>query len=80
VAIAEALRAVSADVMDVLGSSAALQLGVEGAPQTTAPAEYPFRFAPLVAIYGGTVEVFRNRIAQYVLGLGKPSYGIPVTT
>ena len=33
-----------------------------------------YRFAPLVGIYGGTLEVFRNMIAQYVLGLGKPAY------
>ncbi len=31
-----------------------------------------YRFAPLVGIYGGTLEVFRNMIAQHVLGLGKP--------
>ncbi len=37
-------------------------------------AEYVYRFAPLVGIYGGTLEVFRNMIAQHVLGLGKPSY------
>jgi hypothetical protein len=27
-----------------------------------------------VGIYGGTLEVFRNMIAQYMLGLGKPNY------
>jgi hypothetical protein len=31
----------------------------------------------LVGIYGGTLEVFRNMIAQYVLGLGKPAYAPP---
>ena len=31
--------------------------------------------APLAGIYGGSLEVFRNMIAQHVLGLGKPSYG-----
>ena len=25
-------------------------------------------------IYGGTLEVFRNMIAQHALGLGKPNY------
>ena len=40
-------------------------------------AEYVYRFAPLVGIYGGTLEVFRNMIAQYVLGLGKPNYSPP---
>ena len=32
----------------------------------------------LVGIYGGTLEVFRNMMAQHVLGLGKPSYSPPV--
>ena len=36
-------------------------------------------FAPLSGIYGGTLEVFRNMIAQYVLGLGKPAYAAPAT-
>jgi hypothetical protein len=25
-------------------------------------------------IYGGTLEVFRNMIAQHALGLGRPNY------
>ncbi|OBG30263.1 acyl-CoA dehydrogenase family protein [Mycobacterium sp. 852002-51057_SCH5723018] len=76
VAIAQALREVSADMMDTLGSAAALPIGAHGSADDGA-AEYLFRFAPLVAIYGGTVEVFRNMIAQYVLGLGKPAYAAP---
>jgi len=40
-------------------------------------AEYAYRFAPLVGIYGGTLEVFRNMIGQYTLGLGKPNYSPP---
>ena len=47
------------------------------APPTTAPASTLYRFAPLVGIYGGTLEVFRNMIAQHVLGLGKPNYSPP---
>ena len=35
------------------------------------------RFAPLAGIYGGSLEVFRNMIAQHVLGLGKPNYSPP---
>ena len=50
--------------------------GVDGAADDGA-AEYVYRFAPLVGIYGGTLEVFRNMIAQYVLGLGKPAYAAP---
>jgi hypothetical protein len=29
-------------------------------------------------IYGGTLEVFRNMIAQHALGLGRPAYAPPV--
>ena len=28
-------------------------------------------------IYGGTLEVFRNMIAQHALGLGRPNYSPP---
>ena len=27
-----------------------------------------------MGIYGGTLEVFRNMIAQHALGLGRPNY------
>jgi alkylation response protein AidB-like acyl-CoA dehydrogenase len=62
--------------MDILGAAAALPLDADGAVDDGA-AEYVFRFAPLVGIYGGTLEVFRNMIAQYMLGLGKPNYSPP---
>ena len=39
-------------------------------------AEYVYRWSPLTGIYGGTLEVFRNMIAQYILGLG-PVYAAP---
>ena len=61
------------DLMDLLGSAASLPVGTDGAADDGA-AEYVYRFAPLVGIYGGTLEVFRNMIAQYALGLGKPAY------
>ncbi|MEB3019636.1 acyl-CoA dehydrogenase family protein [[Mycobacterium] crassicus] len=77
VALAQAMRDVSPDLMDLLGSASALPIGTEGAVDDGA-ADYVFRFAPLVGIYGGTLEVFRNMIAQYVLGLGKPNYSPPV--
>ncbi|WP_046300396.1 acyl-CoA dehydrogenase family protein [Mycobacterium sp. UM_Kg27] len=78
VALAQAMRDVSPDLMDLLGSSSALPIDTDGAIDGGA-SDYIFRFAPLVGIYGGTLEVFRNMIAQYVLGLGKPSYAAPVT-
>ena len=76
VALAQTMRDISPDLMDILGTAASLPLGTDGAADDGA-AEYVFRFAPLVGIYGGTLEVFRNMIAQYVLGLGKPAYAAP---
>ncbi|MEB3068074.1 acyl-CoA dehydrogenase family protein [[Mycobacterium] vasticus] len=77
VALAQAMRDVSPDLMDLLGSASALPIGTDGAIDDGA-SDYVFRFAPLVGIYGGTLEVFRNMIAQYMLGLGKPNYAAPV--
>jgi alkylation response protein AidB-like acyl-CoA dehydrogenase len=76
VALAQAMRDVSPDLMDILGTASSLPVGTDGAADDGA-AEYVYRFAPLVGIYGGTLEVFRNMIAQYVLGLGKPNYSLP---
>jgi alkylation response protein AidB-like acyl-CoA dehydrogenase len=76
VALAQTMRDVAPDLMDVLGAASALPLGTDGAVDDGA-AEYVYRFAPLVGIYGGTLEVFRNMIAQYMLGLGKPNYSPP---
>jgi alkylation response protein AidB-like acyl-CoA dehydrogenase len=76
VAIAQTMRDISPDLMDVLGPASALPFGTDGAADDGS-AEYVYRFAPLVGIYGGTLEVFRNMIAQYVLGLGKPAYAPP---
>ena len=73
VAIAQTMRDTSPDLMDILGTASALPVGTDGAADDGA-SEYTFRFAPLAGIYGGTLEVFRNMIAQYVLGLGKPAY------
>jgi alkylation response protein AidB-like acyl-CoA dehydrogenase len=77
VAIAQTMRDISPDLMDVLGAASSLPVGTDGAADDGA-SEYVYRFAPLVGIYGGTLEVFRNMIAQYVLGLGKPNYSPPV--
>jgi 3-oxocholest-4-en-26-oyl-CoA dehydrogenase alpha subunit len=76
VALAQTMRDVAPDLMDLLGPASALPIGTDGAVDDGA-AEYVYRFAPLVGIYGGTLEVFRNMIAQYVLGLGKPNYSPP---
>jgi alkylation response protein AidB-like acyl-CoA dehydrogenase len=76
VAIAQTMRDISPDLMDLLGAASALPFGAEGAADDGS-AEYVYRFAPLVGIYGGTLEVFRNMIGRYVLGLGKPNYSPP---
>ncbi|MDT5177516.1 MAG: hypothetical protein QOJ95_1714 [Mycobacterium sp.] len=76
VALAQTMRDVSPDLMDILGTASSLPAATDGAIDDGA-AEYVYRFAPLVGIYGGTLEVFRNMIAQYVLGLGKPNYSPP---
>jgi 3-oxocholest-4-en-26-oyl-CoA dehydrogenase alpha subunit len=75
VANAQTMRDISPDLMDILGTAASLPMGADGAADDGA-SEYAYRFAPLVGIYGGTLEVFRNMIAQHVLGLGKPAYGV----
>jgi alkylation response protein AidB-like acyl-CoA dehydrogenase len=76
VALAQTMRDISPDLMDILGTASTLPNGTDGAADDGA-SEYAYRFAPLVGIYGGTLEVFRNMIAQYVLGLGKPNYSAP---
>jgi alkylation response protein AidB-like acyl-CoA dehydrogenase len=77
VAIAQTLRDVSPDLMDLLGAASGLPTGTEGAADD-GRAEYIFRLASPTGIYGGTLEVFRNMIAQHALGLGRPNYSPPV--
>jgi alkylation response protein AidB-like acyl-CoA dehydrogenase len=67
VAIAQTMRDIAPDLMDVQGTVSA----------SRSDSEYLFRWAPLVGIYGGTIDVFRNMIAQYMLGLGRPTYTLP---
>jgi alkylation response protein AidB-like acyl-CoA dehydrogenase len=66
VAIAQTMRDVSPDLMDILGTASSLP--------AERSAEYIFRLAGPTGIYGGTLEVFRNMIAQHALGLGRPNY------
>ncbi|WP_396917252.1 acyl-CoA dehydrogenase family protein [Mycolicibacterium sp.] len=75
VALAQTMRDIAPDLMDIAGSAAALPVGADGGYDDRS--EYVYRFAPLVGIYGGTLEVFRNMIAHHVLGLGKPNYSPP---
>jgi alkylation response protein AidB-like acyl-CoA dehydrogenase len=64
VAVAQTMRDVTPELMDLLAAPGVLPGDIE----------YLYRFAPLIGIYGGTVDVFRNMVAQHVLGLGKPNY------
>jgi alkylation response protein AidB-like acyl-CoA dehydrogenase len=73
VAIAQTMRDISGDLMDMLGAASALPTDTQGSADDGA-AEHIFRLALPVGIYGGTLEVFRNMIAQHELQLGRPSY------
>jgi 3-oxocholest-4-en-26-oyl-CoA dehydrogenase alpha subunit len=74
---AQTMRDIGPELMDIAGPASVLSIGTDGAADNGA-SEYLYRFAPLAGIYGGTLEVFRNMIAQHVLGLGKPNYSPPV--
>jgi alkylation response protein AidB-like acyl-CoA dehydrogenase len=76
VANAQTMRDVAPDLMDVLGTASALPIETSGAADNGG-AEYIFRLAGPTGIYGGTLEVFRNMIAQHELGLGRPNYSPP---
>jgi 3-oxocholest-4-en-26-oyl-CoA dehydrogenase alpha subunit len=78
VAIAQTMRDVSPDLMDILGAASSLPIGADRAADDGG-AEYIFRLAAPTGIYGGTLEVFRNMIAQHALGLGRPNYSPAMT-
>lgn len=79
VAIGQTMRDISADLMDMLGPAAVLPTDVEGSADDGS-AEHLFRLALPMGIYGGSLEVFRNMIAQHELGLGRPNYGSSAST
>ncbi len=74
VALAQTMRDVTPDLMDILGTASALPAETPGSA-TDGAAEHLYRLALPLGIYGGTLEVFRNMIAQHQLELGRPSYG-----
>jgi len=78
VANAQTMRDVAPDLMDILGTASSLPVDANGAVGDGG-AEYVFRLAGPTGIYGGTLEVFRNMIAQQALGLGRPNYSPPLT-
>jgi alkylation response protein AidB-like acyl-CoA dehydrogenase len=73
VALAQTMRDVSSDLMDILGAASVLPTDTKDSADDGA-AEYLFRHALPAGIYGGTMEVFRNMIAQLALRLGRPDY------
>ncbi|HWF68366.1 MAG TPA: acyl-CoA dehydrogenase family protein [Mycobacterium sp.] len=78
VANAQTMRDVAPELMDVLGTASTLPIDTTGAADDGG-AEYIFRLAAPTGIYGGTLEVFRNMIAQHELGLGRPNYSPPTS-
>ncbi|ORB32586.1 acyl-CoA dehydrogenase family protein [Mycolicibacterium parafortuitum] len=66
VAIAQTMRDITPELMDIGGTRSAVPEGLN--------AEYLFRLSLPTGIYGGTLDVFRNMIAQHALGLGRPNY------
>lgn len=79
VAGSETLIKSISEIIDLVGPEALLAHGTEGAIAGGA-IEYSYRWAQGTATYGGTVEIFRNLIAQQVLGLPKPVYTLKNTS
>jgi 3-oxocholest-4-en-26-oyl-CoA dehydrogenase alpha subunit len=65
---AEALIRDSADLMDLVGPAGLLPAGEDGAV-CDGEIEFLHRFAQGTAIYGGSLEIFHNMLAERVLGL-----------
>jgi alkylation response protein AidB-like acyl-CoA dehydrogenase len=62
----------AAELMDLTGGEALIRHSADGAVGKGA-VEEAHRYAQGTATYGGTVEVFRQMIAQHVLGLPRPA-------
>ncbi|MCA2265477.1 acyl-CoA dehydrogenase family protein [Mycobacterium marseillense] len=77
VGLIQTMREVSQELMDLLGAASALPTDTTGSADfaDNGATEFIFRHGVPAGIYGGTMEVFRNMIAQHELGLGRPSYG-----
>jgi hypothetical protein len=61
----------------MLGAASALPTDTPGSADfaDNGAVEFIFRRGLPAGIYGGTMEVFRNMIAQHELKLGRPNYG-----
>ncbi|BBZ46369.1 acyl-CoA dehydrogenase family protein [Mycobacterium parmense] len=77
VALIQTMRDSSPELMDLLGAASALPTGTTGSAEYAdgGAVEFIFRHGVPAGIYGGTMEVFRNMIAQHELKLGRPHYG-----
>jgi hypothetical protein len=71
------MRDITPVLMEILGTASSLPVDTSGSPDNGA-AEYLFRLSLPAGIYGGSLEVFRNMIAEHALGLGRPNYSPPV--
>jgi alkylation response protein AidB-like acyl-CoA dehydrogenase len=70
----EALVHGAAELLDIVGPDALLERNADGAV-AGGELEFVHRYAQGTGTYGGTTEVFRNIIAQHVLGL--PQLNLP---
>jgi alkylation response protein AidB-like acyl-CoA dehydrogenase len=68
-----ALIAGAAELIDLVGPEALLAYGADGAVGDGV-LEFAHRFAQGTATYGGTTEIFKNMIAQHVLGLPRATF------
>ena len=74
VAMAQTMRDVAPDLMDILGTASVLPIRCRRRGRRRSERSTCTGSRRWCGIYGGTLEVFRNMIAQYVLGLGRPVY------
>jgi 3-oxocholest-4-en-26-oyl-CoA dehydrogenase alpha subunit len=78
VAVAQTMRDVAPDLMDVQGVLSTLPVANDGSIDDQG-AEHLYRLSAPSGIYGGTLEVYRNMIAEHTLELGRPSYARPLS-
>jgi alkylation response protein AidB-like acyl-CoA dehydrogenase len=64
----------AAELIDLVGPKSLLSDDADGALGIEADLDFAHRWAQGTATYGGTVEVFRNIIAQHILGLPRASF------
>ncbi|GGM98547.1 acyl-CoA dehydrogenase [Streptomyces fuscichromogenes] len=62
-----------AELVDLVGPEALLAYSADGAP-AAGELDFAHRWAQGTATYGGTIEVFKNIVAQHVLGLPRATY------